>query len=665
MKQKVFVLFLLVFVCVGLFSQNAGDYRSKQSGNWGSRLNWQRYYTTDPAGWKNYDAVLYPFNFPTNLNGVITIQEGHRITLATSRTADQVIIRGTLYIEDGKILTINDGPGTDISVLGVLELKGYIINNGSIIVTGAMLDRGGNINGSGNYELSSGASIEIQNSDGLSLVEYDEAEDTNYYYGLIQCEGGIVFSETANYMFYGYGPQNQVANGLPAVVNSIVINHTGGADVLLSSDLTVTTRFTYMNGEFKDNTFVLSYAPGATLEYAANVPGQDTDDDCFPATYGPTNVIIDNSYGVSLHANRSISGNLFLTNGAFALSGYVFTVNGTTTKTGGSVSGSTLVTDGYIDVAQYISVAENNVTVTNLSVNTIADSGTMGRAWIISGTTVSDKIITFYWTDIDDGGFPWTVSNQPSIFLNGTKYFGTYDVSGALNSLRISNIPVLSSAQTYSSTSGEGVTLPVELSSFTAVFNTEMYVQIDWLVESETNHSGYNVLRSEIRDLDTALRVNSELIAGGTELGTQISYSFKDNEVDNNTNYYYWLESVALDGSTEYAGPLLVSVIASGETPGVPQIPVSTVLMSAYPNPFNPQTSLRYSLKEAGNVTIDVYNVKGQIIRSFTKNHATPGYFSVTWDGKDNSGSSVSSGVYFYRMISGKYSAIRKMMLMK
>ncbi|PKN80915.1 MAG: hypothetical protein CVU48_00400 [Candidatus Cloacimonetes bacterium HGW-Cloacimonetes-1] len=250
------------------------------------------------------------------------------------------------------------------------------------------------------------------------------------------------------------------------------------------------------------------------------------------------------------------------------------------------------------------------------------------------------------------GGAGWIVRNNPGSWTTTTAVFSV--PAGKADG----DVEVVFPQE-------DGQTLPVELSSFTAIFNAEMYVQIAWLAESETNHSGYNVLRSEIRDLETALRVNSELIADGTELGTQISYSFKDNEVDNNTNYYYWLESVALDGSTQYAGPLMVSVNASGDNPGVPQIPVSTVLMSAYPNPFNPQTNLRYSLKEAGNVTIDVFNVKGQIIRSFTKNHATPGYFSVTWDGKDNSGSSVSSGVYFYRMVSGKYSATRKMMLMK
>ncbi len=213
----------------------------------------------------------------------------------------------------------------------------------------------------------------------------------------------------------------------------------------------------------------------------------------------------------------------------------------------------------------------------------------------------------------------------------------------------------------------EGQTLPVSLSSFTAVLTAEMFVNIAWVSESETNHLGYNLLRNTEKDLENAALMNISLIGNddGESIGSQTRYLYTDREIIDNNIYYYWLESVAINGELQYAGPIMVTVGNPGSEPPTPVIPVETALMSAYPNPFNPQTNMRYSLKEAGDVRLEVYNIKGQLIRSFEKTHNVPGYFSIVWDGKDAKGQMVGSGVYFYRMTSGKYSATRKMMLMK
>jgi flagellar hook assembly protein FlgD len=92
---------------------------------------------------------------------------------------------------------------------------------------------------------------------------------------------------------------------------------------------------------------------------------------------------------------------------------------------------------------------------------------------------------------------------------------------------------------------------------------------------------------------------------------------------------------------------------------------MATKLMNAFPNPFNPNTNIRYSLKEAGKVNISIYNVKGQLVRSYRNEHANPGYYQVSWDGKDHNGQAVSSGIYMYRMSSGKYQDAKKMILAK
>ena len=209
------------------------------------------------------------------------------------------------------------------------------------------------------------------------------------------------------------------------------------------------------------------------------------------------------------------------------------------------------------------------------------------------------------------------------------------------------------------------VTLPVTLSGFTAVLTADLYVKIAWISESETNHAGYNVLRSEVREISTAMTVNNGIIDQGSANGTQMNYLYTDTEVATDATYYYWLESVSLNGESEYYGPLMVTVNAAGEEPVIPVIPVETKLFSAFPNPFNPSTNLRYSMKEAGDVRIEVYNVKGQILETFNNSHNQPGYYQISWDGRDANGSLVGTGLYFCRMTSGKYTSTKKMILAK
>jgi len=95
------------------------------------------------------------------------------------------------------------------------------------------------------------------------------------------------------------------------------------------------------------------------------------------------------------------------------------------------------------------------------------------------------------------------------------------------------------------------------------------------------------------------------------------------------------------------------------------EIPLVTALQKNYPNPFNPETTIRYSLSNNGPVKIQIYNIKGQLIRNLVNENKKAGNYTVIWNGKDEQGKSVSSGIYFYRMQSSKYSATQKMMLMK
>ena len=211
----------------------------------------------------------------------------------------------------------------------------------------------------------------------------------------------------------------------------------------------------------------------------------------------------------------------------------------------------------------------------------------------------------------------------------------------------------------------EGQTLPVTLSNFTAVVTSENFVNIAWMAETETNHSGYNILRNEEKDLENAIKINAQLIDKGTAVGTQISYFYTDFEVYTNQVYYYWLESVALDGTNQFYGPLTVIIGDPTQEPVPPSIPMVTKLYNAFPNPFNPNTNIRYSLKEAGKVKIEIYNMKGQKIKSYHQEHSSPGYYQVSWDGRDENGKNVASGIYLYRLTTANYTSAKKMVLAK
>ncbi len=95
------------------------------------------------------------------------------------------------------------------------------------------------------------------------------------------------------------------------------------------------------------------------------------------------------------------------------------------------------------------------------------------------------------------------------------------------------------------------------------------------------------------------------------------------------------------------------------------QLPSAFNLQQNYPNPFNPVTSINYQLASDTHVTLTVYDIMGQKIRTVVSEDQSAGFRSVVWNGKDNYNNPVSSGVYFYRLHAGNYIQTRKMILMR
>ena len=95
------------------------------------------------------------------------------------------------------------------------------------------------------------------------------------------------------------------------------------------------------------------------------------------------------------------------------------------------------------------------------------------------------------------------------------------------------------------------------------------------------------------------------------------------------------------------------------------EIPVTTSLVDNYPNPFNPSTTISYALSEHAQVTLKVYNMLGQVVATLVDESQTAGYKSVVWNGRNDSGAALGSGMYLYRMTAGKFVTTKKMLLLK
>ena len=98
--------------------------------------------------------------------------------------------------------------------------------------------------------------------------------------------------------------------------------------------------------------------------------------------------------------------------------------------------------------------------------------------------------------------------------------------------------------------------------------------------------------------------------------------------------------------------------------------PDTTALLANYPNPFNPETWIPYQLAHAADVTLTIYDIKGVLVRRLDLGHQMAGYYAdrtkaAYWDGRNNLGESVGSGVYFYQLQKDDFSAMRKMVILK
>ncbi len=303
----------------------------------------------------------------------------------------------------------------------------------------------------------------------------------------------------------------------------------------------------------------------------------------------------------------------------------------------------------------------------------IPDGSTCLSCWfdIDAGGAAFNADLTLYYTDEELAGAGFTSPSESEARLslyrfNGAEWqFAGGVVNTANNSVTVTGVTEFSN---WAIGDPEDQSLPVILSSFEAVAISGNKVSLDWSLGSDSDLLGFTLYRNDNEFYDQAEFLTFEDIS--TTVNT-LEFKYIDNDTEDipeGTKLYYWLQIVSLDGNSVTHGPVSATLWDSDDIP--PYYSDRTELKCNYPNPFNPETTIEYRLKgrygEPINVNLTIYNAKGQKVISLVDGiQSLKEKYTVKWNGRDESGKPVSSGVYFYKLRTNDSIQTRKMVLMK
>ncbi len=188
-----------------------------------------------------------------------------------------------------------------------------------------------------------------------------------------------------------------------------------------------------------------------------------------------------------------------------------------------------------------------------------------------------------------------------------------------------------------------GGILPVELTSFTAL-SMKDNVQLSWQTATEVNNYGFEVERSQ-----NGYWQKIGFVPGSGNSNSTKSYSFTD-KIESTEPYLYRLKQIDNDGTFEYSSTV--------EVDGVP--PNDFALLQNYPNPFNPSTVIAFDLPEKSDVNLTVFSSLGEEIATLLQGTVDAGRHSVSFNAEG-----LPSGIYFYRITAGKFTSVKKLMLVR
>lgn len=320
-----------------------------------------------------------------------------------------------------------------------------------------------------------------------------------------------------------------------------------------------------------------------------------------------------------------------------------------------SISGTALITNIKID---------RTGTATNSDIPTAALYIDKNKDNIVDGS------------DVQLGTTQTFSGTTPSVTFSNLNYYP----SGSENLLAVYNI---ASAAVLSNTTGASMgtayivgqtgsttvtfsglntgynALPVELTTFKAESKMQN-VELSWTTATEVNNYGFEIQRSEVSSQSSFDNSQSSFVKIGFVKGSGNSnlpknYSFvDDNPLSGNASYR--LKEIDNDGSVKYSNIVEASFMK----------PTVFSLSQNYPNPFNPTTTINYALPKESKVVLEVYNIMGQKTATLVNEEQQAGYYTVQFDIQQTTNNKqLSSGIYFYIITAGNFTAVKKLLLLK
>lgn len=188
---------------------------------------------------------------------------------------------------------------------------------------------------------------------------------------------------------------------------------------------------------------------------------------------------------------------------------------------------------------------------------------------------------------------------------------------------------------------------PVRLSAFEAERQDRGAV-LTWHVSTSYNEAAFHIWRQETGA--ARIRLSSEPITG-TGVYRYVDTDPPVGEVT------YWLQEIEANGHTTWLGSVVLYAV---ESP-----PPEPVLHPSRPNPFRSVALIPFDIQEAAHVTLAVYDLRGHLVRILRNQKLPARSHTVEWDGRDNKGNLMPSGVYFYKLVAGKFQDVRKVTLLR
>lgn len=191
---------------------------------------------------------------------------------------------------------------------------------------------------------------------------------------------------------------------------------------------------------------------------------------------------------------------------------------------------------------------------------------------------------------------------------------------------------------------------PVTISSLTATGRAD-HIELRWISQSEIGVRAYRLYRGQTED--TQLTEIAHFKAQGNPEGSSDYHYVDKNVVQGKKYYYYKLAVEDFGGQLTFHGPVFAAASSS--------VPRQYKLSPAFPNPFNVSTAIGYQLPSAGQVTLTIYDVLGRKVRHLVDGSQKVGHYTISWDGKDDTGQELKSGVYFCIFEARKFSETMKL----